>query len=103
MTPFNKLYLLLLIPSSFCFFLSFFSSRLTAMMDILSLFVGYTFVFVVGCAMYFYSDAPLFNTGLLGSIKNGICQVCACADSYGMVYVDVLHVAVCAILCCSLL
>ena len=68
------------------------------MMDILSLFVGYTFVFVVGCALYFYSDAPLFNTGLLGSIKNGICQVCACAGSYGMVYVDVLRVALCAIL-----
>lgn len=23
-----------------------------------------------------YSDAPFFNTGLLGKIKNGLCQVC---------------------------
>ncbi|KAL8610286.1 hypothetical protein ACOMHN_062018 [Nucella lapillus] len=44
-------------------------------MDILSLFTGYTIVFIAACAIYFYSDSPFFNTGLIGNVKHGICQI----------------------------
>ncbi|XP_076451430.1 palmitoyltransferase ZDHHC4-like [Babylonia areolata] len=44
-------------------------------MDIVTLFAGYTIVFVAACLVYFYSDSPFLNTGLLGAIKHGICQI----------------------------
>ncbi|XP_070187847.1 palmitoyltransferase ZDHHC4-like [Littorina saxatilis] len=48
------------------------------MMDIVSLFLGYTIVFVAACVVYFYSDAPFLNSGVLGNIKNGICHIFHC-------------------------
>lgn len=47
-------------------------------MDILSLFIGYTSVFLLGCIVYFYHDSPIFNSGPLGAIKNAVCQVFHC-------------------------
>lgn len=47
-------------------------------MDILSLFAGYLVVFAAGCAFYLYYDSPFLNSGLIGKIKNGLCQALQC-------------------------